>query len=510
MWARSSVTGSGLQTFVEGFPRVLRTCAVLFLILALCACAAGPDFKRPNAPPNARYLPHGDLSQFTTAIGQTQHFAYGADVKANWWQGLRSPAINALVSQAMAGNPDLKSAQASLQEARDNLRAGQGVFFPQLDVGFDAARQRIAPAQGSRGIGGIFNLFTLSATVSYALDLFGGERRAVESLRAGAEGQGYAMQATYLALTGNVVNTALARQAYMDEITVVRQLLSLQTQQLELLEARIHAGEEAYADLLTLLSARASNFALLASLQLKRDQADHLLHTLLGETPGEGAMPELRFAELRLPAVLPISLPSELVRQRPDILAAEARLHQASANIGVATAALFPSIVLSGEDGSAANDTSSLGQGKTRFWGAGASVQQPVFQGGTRWFNRKAAIDAYQASLQTYRSTVLAAFQQVADVLKALQHDAEALQANDEACRDAGQALRLVQANYSAGLANYVDVLVADTQYRQANIAYVQAVAQRYQDTVALYVALGGGWWHDGLAADHSAKARLP
>ncbi|HUB90257.1 MAG TPA: efflux transporter outer membrane subunit [Dyella sp.] len=480
------------------------------LITLLSACAVGPDFKRPSAPPDARYLPRGDLPKYMTAIGRTQHFAYGADVSATWWHELKSPAIDTLISQAIAGNPDLKTAQASLQEAQDNLRAGQGIFFPQINAGFDGNRQRIAPAQAVRGVGGIFNLFTLSTTISYALDIFGGERRTVEGLRAGVDDQRYAMQGAYLALTGNVVNTALARQAYTDEIAAVRQLLSLQSQQLDLVEARIRAGEEAYADLLTLRSARASNFALLASLEFKRDQADHLLHTLLGKTPGEDRIPELNFAQLRLPAILPVSLPSDFLHQRPDILMAEARLHQASANIGVATAALFPSVILSGDYGSATSDTSALGQSGTRFWNAGASVQQPIFQGGARWFNRKAAIDAYQASLQSYRSTVLAAFQQVADVLKALQHDAEALQANDEACRDAAQALRLVEANYAAGLSNYVDVLVADTQFRQANIAYVQALAQRYQDTVALYVALGGGWWHTEVSMSGPGVEQRP
>jgi len=501
---------AGAAFALSGEGRFLHTAWIAFIVLTLSACAAGPDFKRPDTPTNASYLPHDDLPEYITAIGQTQHFAEGADINAHWWSAFHSSAIDALVSDAIAGNPDLQAAQASLKESEDNLRAGQGIFFPQIGVGFDAARQRMAPGQGVRGVGGIFSLFTLSATVSYALDLFGGERRTVEGLHAGVDTQRYLMQGTYQALIGNVINAALARQAYADEITAMHQLISLQTQQLELVEARIHAGEEAYADLLSLRSARASNFALMASLALKRDQADHLLHTLLGKAPGETRLPELRFADLHLPEVLPVSLPSTLVRQRPDILAAEARLHRASADIGVASAALFPSITLSGDYGSATDSTDKLGQSGSRFWSAQASVQQPLFQGGTRWFNRKAAIDAYQASLQNYRSTVLAAFQQVADVLKALQHDAEALQANDEASRNAAQALQLVQANYAAGLSSYVDVLVADAQYRQADIAYVQTLAQRYQDTIALYVALGGGWWNEKHAVSMNTLPAEP
>jgi NodT family efflux transporter outer membrane factor (OMF) lipoprotein len=491
------------------------TAAAITLILS--ACAAGPDFTRPAAPPNARYLPSGDLPSSATAIGQTQYFQSYAGPTANWWHLFHSPELDHLVADAISGNPNLHSAQASLRESQDNLRAGQGVFFPQLGIGMDASRQHTSPfALGVRGVtSSIFNLFTLGSTVSYALDLFGSERRTVEGLRAETDYQRYAMQGAYVALTGNVVNTAFARQAYADEIDVVHQLISLQTQQLGLVDARISSGAEAFSDRLSLGSARASNVALLASLELKRDQADHLLHALLGRTSGEARIPTVRFEDLHLPGDLPISLPSDFVHQRPDILAAEAQLHEASAGIGVATAALFPSVTLTGGAGWEANKTGEVGSSQSRFWNAGAAIDAPVFQGGTRWYNRKAAIEAYQKSLDDYRSTVLAAFQQVADVLKALQHDAEALQANDEAARDAGQALTLVQANYAAGLVNYVDVLTADEQYRQAKIAYVQTLAQRYQDTVALYVALGGGWWETphgdatSLAAAPAAKATV-
>lgn len=466
------------------------------LVFLLGACAVGPDFTRPPAPAGARYLPRGDLPGDVTAIGQTQHFDLLQSPDADWWHLFGSAELDQWVGTAIAGNPSVQSAQASLRESQDNLRAGQGIFFPQLGVGADATRERPSPSMlGQHGIGSIFNLFTLSATVSYALDLFGGERRTVEGLHAEVEMQRYTMEGTYLTLTGNVVNAAIARQAYADEIDVMHGLVSLQTQQLGLLDTRIRSGAEVYGDLLALRSARASNLAQLASLELKRDQADHLLHALLGQSAGESQLPALRFEALHLPASLPVSLPSDLVHQRPDILAAEAQLHEASAEIGVATAAMFPSITLGGDGGSAANAAGALGKGQNQYWSAGADINLPVFQGGTHWYNRKAAIDAYQKSLQDYRGTVLAAFEQVADVLKALQHDAEALQADDEAARDAAQALALIQANYAAGLVNYVDVLVADVQYRQSKLAYVRSLAQRYQDTVALYVALGGGWW---------------
>lgn len=466
-------------------------------LMGLCACAAGPDFTRPAAPADTRYLPKGDLPHYLTAVGQTQHFNWATSPDANWWQLFGSSELDELVSTALAANPSAQSAQESLRESQDNLRAGEGIFFPAFGGGASATRERTAPAMLGLGgaAGGLFNLFTLSTTISYALDVFGGERRTVEGLRAQVDVQRYTMEGTYLTLTSNVVNTAFARQAYADQVEVMRELVSLQSQQLDLVETRIHAGAEAYSDLLSLQSVRATSLAQLASLEQKRDQATHLLHALQGQGAAAPAIAEIQFDKLRLPASLPVSLPSELVRQRPDILAAEAQLHAASAQIGVATAAMLPSISLSGEDGYAANDTGMLGKRKTRFWNAGADINEPLFQGGAHWYNRKAAVDAYRKSLLDYRSTVLAAFEQVADVLKALQYDTQGLQASDEAARDAAQALTLVQANYAAGLVNYVEVLTADAQYRQSRLAYVQALAQRYQDTVALYVALGGGWW---------------
>jgi NodT family efflux transporter outer membrane factor (OMF) lipoprotein len=240
----------------------------------------------------------------------------------------------------------------------------------------------------------------------------------------------------------------------------------------------------------------ATNQASLAPLEQKASQAEHLLATLEGVMPAEATLPDIDLNELALPTDLPVSLPSDLVRQRPDILAAEAQLRVASANIGVATAAMYPSFNLSGTYGAAGSSLDKLSAGTGRFWSIGPSATIPVFQGGSLWYGRKAAIDAYQQSQAIYRQTVLSAFAQVADALKALEHDAEALQAQSEAQRSASEAVRLLQANYRAGLVAYLEVLVADVQFHETSIAYLQAVAQRHQDTVALFVALGGGWWN--------------
>ena len=248
--------------------------------------------------------------------------------------------------------------------------------------------------------------------------------------------------------------------------------------------------------MLSIRSLIAANQALLAPLEQKVSQAEDLLATLEGVTPSKVFLPDIEVTELSLPGDLPVSLPSDLVRQRPDILAAEAQLHTASASIGVATAAMFPSISLSGTYGISGSTFSNLSASSGRFWSIGPSATIPLFQGGTLWYTRKAAIDAFQQSQASYRQTVLGAFAQVADSLKALEHDAEALQAQVEAQRASGEALNLLKDGYRAGLVAYLDVLTADVQFHEATIAYLQAVAQRHQDTVALFVALGGGWWN--------------
>jgi NodT family efflux transporter outer membrane factor (OMF) lipoprotein len=270
----------------------------------------------------------------------------------------------------------------------------------------------------------------------------------------------------------------------------------LETQQLHVTEAQVRAGTAPYANVLSLQSLIAANRALLAPLRQKISQAEHLLATLEGVAPSNVTLPNIDLAGLSLPVDLPVSLPSDLVRQRPDILSAEAQLHVASANIGVATAAMFPSFSLSGTYGVAGPNLNALSAASGKFWSIGPSATIPLFQGGSLWFGRKAAIDAYQQSQANYRQTVLGAFAQVADSLNALEHDAEALQAQVEAQRAAGEALNLVQVNYRAGLVDYLDVLIADVQCHEATIAYLQAVALRHQDTVGLFVALGGGWWN--------------
>jgi NodT family efflux transporter outer membrane factor (OMF) lipoprotein len=489
---------SGMDTQargVVGLPAAMRV--GLLGLLLVCGCSVGPDYVRPKPPQGERYT-HEEMPASTVAAdGQVQHFDPGAKIAADWWRLFNSGQIDALVKEAIAANPNLQAAQANLRQSQENLRAGYGVFYPQINAGAGASREKFSGATfGQSSTSSIFNLFTLNATVSYALDVFGGERRAVEGLAAQVDYQRYAALVTYLTLSGNIVNTVIARAAYAAQIRATEQLVGLEKDQQHVTEAQATAGTVPYSTLLGVQSQLAATEATLPPLRQRMDQAEHLLASLTGHLPADRALPEMDLTQLTLPADLPVTLPSELVRQRPDILESEAQLHSASANIGVATAAMFPSFTLSGSFGQASNTGGALLQSGGSVWALGADVTAPLFRGGTLSHQRKAAIQAYQAALANYRQSVLGAFEQVADTLRALEHDAETVDAQSRAMEAAGGALKLVQANYQAGLANYLQVLVADAQYHQASIAYLQARAQRFQDTTALFVALGGGWWN--------------
>jgi NodT family efflux transporter outer membrane factor (OMF) lipoprotein len=466
--------------------------------LLLSACAAGPDFQRPAAPDLAHYAGTATPDATVAAQGVAQRFLPQKEVDTQWWRLFGSSALDGAVAEALAGNANLQSAQANLRASQENLRAGYGVFYPNLDLGFSALRERTSPLRlGINAFSGIFNLYTLSASVAYALDVSGGQRRSVEALGAQADYGAQLLQATYLALTGNVVNTLIARAAYDAQIAATEELIARQQEQWQIARAQADAGTAPYSSVLAIASQLASSRASLQALRQKSDAAAHLYASLCGVAPAERNAPALALDALSLPADLPLSLPSQLVRQRPDILQAEALLHVASANIGVATAALLPSVNLSGSYGWNNGTLGGLTDANAKFWSIGPQVGMPLFHGGTLTHRREAARAAFSKAQADYRQTVVNAYAQVADVLSALDHDAQALAAQNEALDTAREALKLVQANYQAGLIGYVDVLVANTQLQQAQINRVAALAQRFQDTTALYLALGGGWWNE-------------
>ena len=474
--------------------RHLLKVGLLPAFMMLTSCMVGPDFIKPKALAVERYTQDFLPNETMIADGLMQHFELGAKVNADWWRLFNSTQLTILVSKALANNLTLQSAQANLRQSQANLQAGYGVFFPQVDAGFTSVRQQFSPARfGNNSASSIFNLYTFSTTVSYSLDVFGGERRNVESLEAQKDLQRYTEQGTYLTLTGNIINAVIAKAAYQAEVETTEQWLALLQKQIKLTETQVSAGTVSYQAVVSLRSQLALVAATLPALKQKLNQTEHLQANLVGLTPADWQSPTIKLADLTLPLNIPVSLPSELVHQRPDILAAEAQLHSDSAKIGVATAGLFPNISLSGSFGYNNQSLLDLFMSKGNIWSMAANFAQPLFHGGTLWFGRKAAIATHEKSLAIYQQTVVSAFTQVADALSALQHDAEMVAAQKQSLEAADDALRLVTANYQAGLVNTQQVLIIESQRLQAKLAYLSALAQRYQDTVAFFVALGGG-----------------
>ena len=471
--------------------RALRGISAAALISALSACAAGPDFHPPVVAAGSSYLPASEQGQ---SPADARRFAASGQLPEDWWTLLNNPPVDALVQSGFDHSPTLAAATATLAESQDDLRAGEGLFYPHVDAGLGASRQLVSPVKtGLPGAGSVFNLFTLSGAVSYTFDLFGANRRTVEALRASVDYQSANVRAARLALASNIVDAAIARAAYFAELEATRDLVKLEQQQVDIAAVHVTAGTDSEAAVLSLRAQLEADQASLPTLEQKYDQTNHLLARLTGLRPDQFAAPEFCLSELQPPGETPLTVPSELARRRPDIQAAEAALHVANANVGVATANLFPSITLSGGYGFAGTDTQTLFNDAGKSWQGAASASQPVFEGGTLTAQRNAAKDAYSVALANYHETVLTAFQQVADQLRALTHDRESLAAETKAMADAVEALDIVSASYRAGLVSYTDVLTADMQVRQARIAFIEANAAQTQDTVALFVALGGG-----------------
>ncbi len=478
------------------YARATALCLSVLAAGLLSGCVVGPDFVRPQPPQTDRYTRTPLPTTTVSAGGTAQRFTPSSQPAADWWKRFGSPRLDALVAAGFAGNPGVQAELASLQQSQDNLRAGYGVFYPQVNADFNASRQAFSPARfGSNAPPSLFNLLTLSASVSYALDVFGGQRRTIEGLQAQTAFQRATVEATYLTLSGNLVNAAIAQAAYLDEIDITQQVITLQQRQLALTRTQAQAGTVPYTSVLALKSALAASEATLPPLRQKLEQSRHLLATLAGHAPAQWTPPTIRLDELTLPQEIPVTLPSVLVRQRPDIVAAEASLHAASAAIGVATAALYPAFTL--DAGYGQNNTSfgNLLQSNATFWSFGPDVSLPVFDGGTLRAKQAAASAGYRQALASYRQTVLAALGQVADALRGVQHDAETGQAVFAARHAAQATLHLLQVNHQAGLVSSLQVIAADLQYQQARLTCIQIQAQRLQDTTALLVALGG-WWN--------------
>jgi NodT family efflux transporter outer membrane factor (OMF) lipoprotein len=488
--------------------RRARAASLVALLSAsmLAGCAVGPDFLRPKAPAvdgyTAQPLPEKTASA-STAAGEAQAFALGRDIPGQWWTLFHSEPLNRLVEQSLAANPDIRAGEAALRQARENLYADQGSYYPSVDAQASATRERTPGALQGRSGATTFNLYRASIDVSYSLDLFGAERRLVEADRAQAEFQGFQLEATYLTLSSNVVALAVQEASLREQIAATEDIIKSESEQLDVVRRQFQLGAVARADVLAQEAALAQTRATLPNIQKQLAQTRNQLAALAGRFPSQEIEQSFRFADLTLPQDLPVSLPSQLVDQRPDIRAREALLHAASAEVGIATANQLPQISLSASYGTAATRPGSLFGANSGLWSIGAGILQPIFRGGTLEHEKKAAVAAYDQAAAQYQSTVLQAFQNVADALRGLESDADAVRAQAEAERSASDSLALSRDQYHNGAISYVTLLNADRTYQQARISLVQAQATRYADTVALFQALGGGWWNraDTVAA---------
>jgi len=480
-------------------------CFVPFLAalagLAVAGCAVGPDFKRPAAPATVDYTANPlatTVSSTNVAGGEAQRFAHGGDIAGDWWTLFHSEPLNKLIELAITNNPDLKAAQAALSVARENMLAQRGVFFPSVAGNFSATRQRqpgtLAPVPNSNVFQ--YNLFTPQVSVSYSPDVFGANRRSMESVKAQQDSVRYQMIAAYTTLTSNVVVTAIQAAAVQAQIDATRQLIDLNSNMVEIVRYQLTKGYASRLDVVAQESQLAQVTATLPPLLKQSAQLRDLLAVLAGRFPNEAPAEKFELSSLQLPVEIPVSLPSQLVAQRPDVLQAEANLHAASAQIGIAIANRLPNITLTANAGSTALSFDKLFTSGTGFWGVGAAVAAPLFDGGTLLHQERAARAAYVQAAEQYRSTVLTAFQNVADTLTALEQDAESLKASTTAADDAQVTLDLSQRQWKDGYISYLALLSAEQAYQQARINLVQAQTNRYADTAALFQALGGGWWH--------------
>ncbi|MDB5395168.1 MAG: hypothetical protein JWM91_2674 [Rhodospirillales bacterium] len=469
--------------------------------LASTGCAVGPDFAPPAAPKVEGYTVEPlapQTSAANVAGGEAQHFITDQDIPGQWWSLYHSEPLNTLILRALEASPTLDAANAALRQARENSAAARGAFFPAITGNVSATREKISTATfGFPGSASLFSVSTASLNVSYPLDVFGGIRRQVEATEAAEDDQRFQLVAAYLTLTSNIVTTAVQEASLRAQIAATQQIVDIEAHQLDVLRQQLTLGGVAGGAVLAQEATLAQARATLPPLQKQLAQTRNRLATLAGRFPSEDIGAAFDLAQLKLPRDLPVSLPSKLVAQRPDIKAAEAQLHQASAQIGVATANELPQISLSGSFGNVGSPASALLNPGIGVWSIGGSLAQKIFDGGTLLHQRRAAVAAYDQAAAQYRSTVLSAFEDVANVLRALQADADGLAAAEAASLAADKSLDLSREQYQLGAISYTALLNAEQLAQQSRITLVQAQATRFSDTAALFQALGGGWWNE-------------
>jgi NodT family efflux transporter outer membrane factor (OMF) lipoprotein len=465
---------------------------MVLCVLSVAGCAAGPDFTRPVPPPAARYTAETLRGEGASADDPVQHIALGQNIQGAWWTLFRSDAINELVTQAVDHNRTLAASMATLAQAQELALARAGSRYPQVDFTAGAGRQQY----GKEFLGPIgippFTYFAVGPTVSYTLDYTGGVARSVEQQYALAEVERHQLDAAYLTVTGQAVMQTLSIASARAQIATVETILAQDRDNLRLVQSEFDSGSVAREDVVSAQSQIANDMTLLPPLRQELAKARHALSVVLGRAPANELPDDVNLAQITLPLQVPVSLPSELAHRRPDILAAEARLHAATSAVGVAQSNLYPKIQLTASVGQQSLKADRLFDGANNAWSIIGGLTAPIFDGGTLRAEKRAAVDAMHASAATYEQTVLEAFAQVADLLGGLDHDSEQLDAQDHAQQAAQSSLELARISYKEGNAGVLQVLDAERSYQQARLGYVRAVAQRYLDTVQLFLALGG------------------
>ena len=480
--------------------RAIRLIAALVLLF-IAGCVVGPNFNKPAAPQVKGYTvtPLSTTSSATNvAGGEAQRFVAGMDLPGEWWTLFHSRPLNDLIERSLARNPDLKAAQAALAAARENVLAQRGAYYPSVAGSFSASRSKtsseIAPVPNSGAL--YYSLYTPEVSVSYVPDVFGLNRRTVESLQAQEQQARFALVATHITLSANVAAASIQEASLRAQIEATRRLIAINSEMLRILRNQYAKGYASRLGVAAQESQLAQIQATLPPLLKQLAQQRDLLAALAGGFPDEDLPERFTLSSLQLPQELPLSLPSRLVEQRPDVRQAEENLHAASAQIGIAIANRLPNFTLTADAGTMALTAGRMFSGGAGFWDLGAGVTQPIFQGGELLHKERAAKAAYIQAVEQYRSTVLTAFQNVADTLNALERDADALKAEAAAAGAAKVTLDLSRRQLEAGYASNLVLINAEQAYQQAVINLAQAQANRYADTVALFQALGGGWWN--------------
>lgn len=473
---------------------------------AISGCIVGPNFRHPEPHKTTKYIQDA-LVKKTVSIpevknaGKTQNFHLSQDIPTQWWYVFHSKELNTLILAGLNNSPNLAQAVAALNQAKALYRAQVGTLFPTINGSFSTERQRFSFAQfGGSSTGPIgaqtFNLFIANINAAYTLDVFGKLHRQIEAAGAQVDYQEFVLEAALLTLSSNIASTAITIASLEEQISVTNALIKAQESTLTVIKNQLKLGGASRADVLLQENLVNQTKALLPPFKQDLAQNQHALSVLVGELPKEKTMPVLNLNTLNLPKDLPLSCPSLLTRQRPDIRASEALLHSASALIGVATANMFPQINLAGNYGQQTTVLNALFFPPNNIWSIAGSAMQPIFNGGSLIAQRKAAIAAFEQSKAQYKETVLKAFQNVADVLRALENDAELLKALKAAEIASGKSLYILREQYKLGGTSYLNLLTAERTYLQAKLARVQSQSARYLDTVALFQSLGGGWWN--------------